>query len=598
MRKKFSFHITAMTLLAVSVAVYAVALTPGRTLATASSVQATAKISGQTERILRIFFWQAPTILNPQLSTGDKDVFASRITYEPLASFNKEGILVPFLAAEIPSLENGGVASDGKSVIWKLKPGVRWADGKLFTADDVLFTYEFITNPATAAPTVSAYQSIERVEVIDALNVKITFKDVNPAWAGPFVGQTGMILPRHIFKDHNNNKARQAPANTRPIGTGPYYVSEFNVEDVLIIGKDMVKIVKIVYKANRHFREKEKPYFSRVELHGGGDAAMAARALLVDGSVDFAWNLQVGSKKLSEMEVKGKGKVIATMGPFVERLLVNFTDPYRETETGERSSLRFPHPFFREKRVRQAFAHAIDRKAIAELYGEMARPTTNILVEPPQYNSPNTANLYPFNLKRAAQLFDEAGWIDSDGDGIRDKNGTRMKVLYQTSVNPIRQQTQELIKKALESVGVEVKLKMIDASIFFDTAPDNIRNSRHFYADLEEYYHQNKTPDPDVYMERWICAQASQEANKWMGNNDSRWCNTEYDALFEQVISETDLAKRRQMFIRLNDLLVEDVGMIPLVQRALPNGVSHTLEGVDITPWDSPLWNIKDWRRK
>ena len=96
---------------------------------------------------LRLFFWQAPTIINPHLSAGTKDLSASRISYEPLASFNAEGELVPFLAAEIPSIQNGGVAEDGRSVTWRLKRGIKWSDGRPYSADDVLFTYQYIPNP-------------------------------------------------------------------------------------------------------------------------------------------------------------------------------------------------------------------------------------------------------------------------------------------------------------------------------------------------------------------------------------------------------------------------------------------------------------------
>jgi len=148
---------------------------------------------------LRLIYFQAPTILNPHLSAGTKDLSASRIVYEPLASFDKDGSLVPFLAAEIPSLENGGLAADGKSVTWKLKQGVKWADGEPFTAADVLFTYEYVSNPKVKSTSAASYTGIESIKVIDDYTVKINFKEVNPAWALPFTGVQGMIIPRHKF---------------------------------------------------------------------------------------------------------------------------------------------------------------------------------------------------------------------------------------------------------------------------------------------------------------------------------------------------------------------------------------------------------------
>lgn len=189
---------------------------------------------------LRLLFWQAPTTINPHLSDGEKDQSASRIVYEPLASFGADGVLVPFLAAEVPSLAAGGVAADGRSVTWKLKQGVRWADGEPFTADDVLFTFEYLSNSAVGARTGYSYEAVDRVEVIDDHTVAIHFKDTNPAWALPFVGPTGMILPRHVFEPYNGANAQEARANRLAVGTGPYKVAAFEEEDFLIIGEDIV----------------------------------------------------------------------------------------------------------------------------------------------------------------------------------------------------------------------------------------------------------------------------------------------------------------------------------------------------------------------
>ncbi|MEW5956264.1 MAG: peptide ABC transporter substrate-binding protein [Chloroflexota bacterium] len=546
---------------------------------------------------LRLLLWQAPTTLNPNLVAGSKDLVASRITYEPLASFDAAGKLVPFLAAEIPSLENGGVAEDGKSVTWKLKPDVKWSDGEPFTAGDVLFTYEYITNPAVNSSSVSEYDAIERVEVVDDQTVTLHFKEVNPAWTLPFVGVRGMILPRHIFAASNGPNAQAAPANLAPVGTGPYRFVEFKKEDMLIIGEDAVNTVKIIYEPNPFFRETDKPFFNRLELQGGGDAMVAAQAVFQNNQVDFAWNMQgVDDETLAQFEAAGQGKVVAQFGPRVERIFVNFTDPNRETKDGERSSIEFPHPFFSDKKVRQALTYAIDREAIAKLYGRTGQATANILVSPAIYDSPNTS--YEFNLDKAAALLDEAGWIDSDGDGIREKDGVKLGLVYQTSVNPLRQQIQEMVKKWLESIGFEVELKFIDASIFFSSDVENTNTRGHFYADLQQYGFNNKSPDPGAYLKLWTCDQAPQKANNWATFNDGRYCNPAYDDLYRQSTTEIDPEKRRQLLIQMNDLLVEDVAMIPLAVTAEVSAVSNTLEGFNPTPWDVETWNIQDWRRK
>ncbi|NES83381.1 MAG: peptide ABC transporter substrate-binding protein [Moorea sp. SIO2B7] len=533
--------------------------------------------------VLKLLYWQAPTILNSHLSNGFKDSEASRITLEPLASYDKNGELIPFLAAEVPTLENGGIAKDGKSVTWKLKQGIKWSDGTPFTAADVVFTYQFITNPKVAAISAGVYDTVETVEAIDDYTVKVNFKEVDPAWSRPFVGVPGMILPRHKFEQYNGSNAREATANLKPVGTGPYLAVEFKPGDT------------VVYEPNPNYREAGKPFFKRVELKGGGDSASAARAVLQTGDADFAWNIQVEPQVLQQLEAAGKGKVVSIFGPQVERILLNQTDPNKATAEGERSSVKFPHPFFTDKKVRKAFNLAIDRETIAkQLYGATGKATTNFLVSPNNYNSPNTS--YEFNLKEAAALLDEAGWVDTNGNGIRDKNGVEMKLVFQTSVNPVRQKTQQIIKQALKSLGVDVELKSIDASIFFSGDPANTDTVGHFYADLQMFTTSNGSPDPGNYMKRYTCSEIAKGANNWSKDNYSRYCNPDYDSLWEKSTKELDPEKRRQMFIEMNDMLVNDVIVMPIVHRADVVGVSNKIVGVELTPWDRNTWNIADWK--
>jgi peptide/nickel transport system substrate-binding protein len=544
---------------------------------------------------LRLYYWQAPTTLNPHLSAGTKDYSASRITYEPLASYDKAGNLVPFLAAEIPSLENGGVAADGRSVTWKLKPGLFWSDGVPFTADDVLFTYEFATNPDVASTSSAAYAGIERVEVVDESTVTVHFADVTPGWSLPFTGVQGMIIPRHIFEEFAGSNAADAPANLAPVGTGPYRVLEYKTEDILLIGEDAVSTVKITYVPNSFFRDPSKPFFSTVELRGGGGDAVTAAQAVEDNQADFAWNVQVDDATLDRLASDGAHRIDQTYDAFVERIMINFTDPNMETAEGERSSIQFPHPFFTDKRVRQAYAHAVNREAIAALYGRGGRPTTNLLVQPEYLASTATAGMYPFDLVKAAQLLDEADWTDTDGDGIRDKDGVSMRVVFLTSITPFRQAAQEIVKADLESIGVEVELKSVDSSIFLGPIGESTNTRRQFYADLEEFAFSNKSPDPGAYMQGWTCADIAQMANNWALSNWARYCNPEYDALYKASTTEIDPVKRQRLFIQMNDLLIEDVALIPLVDLAMVSATNVNLLGLDVTPWDVEVWNIMDW---
>jgi peptide/nickel transport system substrate-binding protein len=549
---------------------------------------------------LRLLNWRTTTTLNPHLSTSTKDLEASRITYEPLASVDKDGNLVPILAAEIPTLENGGVAADGKSVIWNLKRGVMWSDGEPFTAADVRFTYEYIVNPdvASASGAVGLYNAITSVEVIDDVTVKINFEDVNPAWALPFVGMQGAILPQHIFEPYNGANAAEAPANILPVGTGPYRAIPPGIkpQEVLLFGTRIVETNKIVFEPNPYFREPDKPYFSQVELRGGGLVNEAARLTLETGDVDYAFFLQLPPEELVRLEAATEGHLVTNFGSRIERILLNHTDPNRETTGGERSSLEYPHPFFSDKKVRQAFAFAIDRESLAELYGPAGQATYVNIIAPPQYKSPNA--FYAYDPEKARALLDEAGWRDTDGDGTREKTGMKMQVIIQYQINSLYDQVFSVIKSNLNAIGVEVIAKRSDASVMFTADPaSNPDDWLRFNADmiLINYF---SDPDPAPYMQIWTSSGIPQQENGWTsGYNIERWYNTAYDDLYAQLIVEIDPEKREQLVIQMNDMLVEDVVMIPTVHMADVAGVNNTLTGVDPTPWDTNTWNIKDWRR-
>ena len=289
------------------------------------------------------------------------------------------------------------------------------------------------------------------------------------------------------------------------------------------------------------------------------------------------------------------GKAALSWGSYIERIMFNFTDPNRETAGGERSSTAFPHPFLTDIKVRRALALAIDREKITALYGRTGKVTSNILMAPSSYISSNTS--FEFDLKKAAALLDEAGWKDTNNDGIRDKNGVPLTLLYQTTVNSVRQQTQDIVSNALESIGVHVVSKMIDSSIFLGSGADNTNTRRHFYADIEEYAYGNKSPDPGAYMRGWTCAEAAQQKNEWSGANWSRYCNPAYDALYQQSTTEIDPEKRRHLFIQMNDMLIADTAVVPMVYWADVSGLNRGIQGYDSTPWDSETWNIAGWQR-
>src|SRR5215469_15158962 len=275
---------------------------------------------------LKTLFWQSPTLLNPHFAVGLKDSEGCRIFYEPLAAWDPEGNLVPVLAAEIPDLENGGVAGDGMSVTWKLKKDVQWHDGRSFTADDVVFNWEYAADSTTAATTIGDYRDA-KVEKIDPLTVRVRFDQPTPFWATLFVATGGMIIPKHLFERYKGANSRDAPANLKPVGTGPYRFVEFTPGD-LVRGE-----------RNPSYHVADRPYFDTIEMKGGGDAVSAARAVIQTGEYDYAWNLQVEDEILLKLENGGnaKGHIEIVKGGAIEHIQLNSTDPWTEVD-GEHSS--------------------------------------------------------------------------------------------------------------------------------------------------------------------------------------------------------------------------------------------------------------------
>jgi len=528
---------------------------------------------------LKALWWQAPTLLNPHFATGTKDQDAARIFYEPLASWSADGDLIPILAAEIPSVANGGVAKDGLSVIWKLKRDVNWHDGHPFTADDCVFNWQYAADPATASTTTGSYQDINVVK-LDDHTVRVEFKTPTPFWARAFVG-INMIIPKHLFEAYTGAKSRDAPANLAPVGTGPYTFVSFKPGD-LVQGK-----------LNPNYHMPNRPYFDTIEMKGGGDAVSAARAVLQTGEFDFAWNLQVEDEILKRLEASGKGNVAITPGGSIEYIQLNNTDPWT-TVDGERSSIKTKHPFLSDPAVRNALNLLVDRASVHKyIYGRTGVDTPNFLNAPPRFVSKDTS--YEFNVAKAIKLLDDGGWKPG-ADGVREKNGVKLHAVYQTSINAPRQKTQEIVKQACQKAGISIEIKSITASVYFSSDVANPDTNRKFYADIQMYTTTMTQPDPGPLMRAFLSTEVASKANKWQGFNVTRWQNAGYDKLYEQSDSELDPVKRAALFIAMNDMVIKDVVVIPIVTRPTVSAVAAKLHS-PLSGWDSNFSALHDWYR-
>ena len=534
---------------------------------------------------LRIIQWQAPTSLSPHVVGGSKDYLGSLPVMEPLMHYGVQAELIPNLVTEIPSLENGGLAEDLTSVTFHLLPDVTWSDGEPLTAEDVKFTIEWVQNPDNGAVSFGSFEPISGSEVIDPLTIKVTFETPNPFWPDAFSGtSSGFVYPKHILE---SGKDAHDAFMSNPIGTGPYIVESFAPND------------SVIYTVNENYREPNKPYFSQIMLKGGGDAAAAARAVIQTGEYDYAWNLQVEPEVLSSIEGDGDGSGVILPFPGIapEKFNINFSDPHTEVD-GQRSEMNTPHPILSDIKVREALAKGIDRQKIAdELYGFGQEPSANIVTGAPEIQSPNTS--WEYNPEAAAQALEDAGWV-LDGS-VRKKDGAELKLNYATSVNSVRQKTQAVVKSNLESIGFQIELLQIDSGIFFDSAVGNDQNATHFYWDLSEQQNVPNSPRPIDYMELWYAgpdrSNIAQKSNGWSGSNWVRYQNDEYDAAFEAAKVEVDPQKLADLFIQMNDILIEDHALVPLVVRGTPGARSNRLreENIAPAPFSYDYWNIANW---
>ena len=540
----------------------------------------------EEEKVLTIVYWQAPSVPSTYHSAGNKDIDAAAITLEPLARYDPRGNIVPVLASSVPVVGDG-VSPDLTSITWTLKNGLKWSDGSGLTADDVVFTWRYCTNPNTGCTRESSFDGITNVEAIDSETVKITFEAPTPYPYVAFVGSGTPIISASQFEDCLPAES-SCDQRFEPIGAGPYRIVGFTPNE------------EAVYERNPEYRGAE-PFFDLVVLKGGGDASSAARSVLETGETDYAWNLQIAPDELNRLEGMGDGTTVVAFSSLVERVVLNQTnpDPALGDDRSEYMNGNNAHPFLSNGDIRKAMSLAIDRERLAaDLYGVAGQATCNLITGPPNYVSAANDDCLTQDLAAANRLLDDVGAVDTDGDGVREFNGTSLSVVFQTSTNDVRQTTQELISEWWSQIGIDVTITHHDASLFFggDPIDDAAMTYRRFFADVQMYAN-GPGIDPQSYLSDLICEHVPTREDNWSLGNIARACDPGYDDAYEQLAETPTGAARDELIKRLNDLYVQSYVEIPLVNRGSVSAHLDTLKGVRMNAWDSELWNIAEWRR-
>ncbi len=485
-----------------------------------------------------------PATLNPITAT---DAYEGTVNngkiYETLIERNNETLeLEPLLA------ESWEVSEDKLKYTFKIREGIKWHDGTPFTSEDVVFSYKSIMNPKVDSPQLRAYfQEIRDVKAIDDLTVEFTY--ARPYFlALEFCG--GMpIVPKHIFDkgDFNTN-----PAGRSPIGTGPYKFDRWTT------GRD------IVIEKNPDYWG-EKPNLNKIVFKIITDNTVAFQILKreeldVSALTPIQWERQTETASFQENYDK----------------LSYFTPNY--SYIGWNSK----RPFFADKTVRTALTHLVDRELILNkiLYDLGAIVTNPFYINSPEYDK--SIEPYPYDPKKAEELLKEAGWVDSDGDGIRDKDGVKFAFEF---LIPGGSETGEkiatILKEELDKMGIQMDIRKTEWAVFTSRLMD-----RNFDA-VTLAWSMGIESDP---YQIWSSTQAES------GSNFVGFENEEADKLIVEARTEFDREKREQLYKRFAEIVHEEQPYTFLFCRKSTVAVNKRFENVTVYPvgidpveWHVPL---------
>jgi len=540
---------------------------------------------------LLILQWQAVSQVNVLLSSGTKDALAASLVLEPLAEIGPDGSLVPALATEIPTVDNGGVTEDFTSITWNLRDDVLWSDGTPFTADDVLFTYEYCADELTGCQ--ADFSQIESIDVVDDHTVTLNFSAPKPYPYDDFVTYLEPVIQRAQFADCVGEQASACTEqNFNPVGTGPYVVTELLPEDT------------VTYAMNENYRgvPDGKPFFGTVTIKGGGDAEASARSVLEIGEADYAWNLQVAPEILAPMEAAGNGTIVTSFTANVEHINLNQTDPDADPPSEWTPDGATAHPVLANNpEFSRALSLAIDRDAIVTVgYGPAGVSTCTLWPVEGQATT-NQDWCLTRDVAAANQILDDLGYLDTDNDGVREAEGFGpLEFDFVTSTNAVRQATQDVVKANWEEIGVVANMSNQDAGLFFDGTSASDFSIWKFFADMEMFTNGATIPDPSAYLLSWITDQIPTGALGWPATgNMPRMSIPEYDETWATLsqTAPTDPAYT-DLVIQLQDIMIEGGAIIPLTYRGNVSAIRSDIQGLgDPNGWDSEYWIIEEWTR-
>ena len=527
---------------------------------------------GMAEKVVTLGIYQEPENLNTYIGVQTVITYVHRPFAEYLIDVNDKGEYVPVLAAEVPSVENGGVSKDGLTITYKLKKGVKWSDGQPFTSADVKFTWEALINPKNLVKSRSGYELIESVETPDDHTAVVKYKE----YYAPYLTRFAPVLPKHILGKLEN--MNDAPYNRMPVGTGPFKVTEW-------VSGDHITMVK-----NPLYREADKVridklFFKVIPSREVGIAQIQA------GDIDGVWDLI--EAQIPMMEKNPEVTLSLSSALVSERLIMNHSTPVAPNN----GNPDYPHPILADLKVRQAIQNAINKQQIIDklLYGKAQSGTTEI---PAGWAHNPNVKPTEYNPKKAMQLLDEAGWKPGS-DGIRQKEGTRLRLKITTTTgNKLREMVEQVLVAQMKAVGIEFYIENVPSSVLFGSWANDADRKKGRYDIL--MYTTGPGIDPHQQYEGYFHSKnIPTDANGGSGYNYTRHRDAKLDKWLELAGKAPSMEKRAEAYRKAQERVAEIVPHIYLYRRVNVHAFHNNVKGWKPNGYGIidavETWNVADW---
>ena len=525
------------------------------TAAPAAKPAAAAKAGDKT---LTMGMWQPVPILNTLMTAETGNVLSStRLVLRGLLTVDEKANTVGELASEVPSLQNGGISADGKTITYKLRRGVTWHDGQPVTSADVKFTWETIMKPDSGVVSRYGYEVIQAVDTPDEGTVALRFKEAFAPWEILF----DVILPKHVVEKEAS--LRESPFNQKPVGFGPFKITEFVQGD------------HMTFEAFDGFW-KGRPKIDRLFVRYFGNAAAQVQSLKAKES-DLSWQVPLSNiPELKQLESQG-----------ITTLVVPAPNPEQYAFNRDEKQA----PLFADKELRRALSLSVDRKTIIDklLFG-LAEIAINPWDQSPWQNK--SLKPVPYDPAEAKKILDGLGWAPGP-DGIRVKGGQRLSFsLGVTSGNQLRENVQLVVQENFKEVGAEAVIKNNRSDTVFGSWAAGGVLARGTY-EMHGFSYPLTTTDPDIG-NRFLCRERpSDEAPT--GAQRYRYCNPQIDELFARQAVEVDPTKRRAIVDQIQQILYDEHSQIFLYDSAHSWGLQSRVKNFKITPFAAFHFNPEEW---